>query len=253
MGYQSKTLVGNFNWLCNTFVKCAGGTESVTLGDISVDTDIWSDSNIAILDDGGSVKRYYHEGLTRTVSETYVYWPKASRTTAGVAGWYLYDDGDAEYPMNGKQIPLGQAYCVTCVGGEEGVTITFNGQVYDNTVPYNMVLNFNWLGNCAPTSIKMSEITVDTDLWSDSNIAILDDGGSVKRYYHEGLGRMVSETYVYWPKASRTTAGVAGWYLYDDGDAEYPMNGKEIEAADSFCVTCVGGEEGVTVTLPSAL
>ena len=253
VGYLNKTLSGNFNWFCNTFVKCGGTKDTITLGDIGVDTDVWSDSNIAFLNDTGAVKKFYHEGLGKTVFETYVYWPKASKTEAGVAGWYILDDEDAEYPMNDKVIPLGQSYCITCNGGEEGCTITFNGQVYDDTVSYGLTSNFNWFGNCAPANIKLGDITVDTDVWSDSNIAFLNDTGAVKKFYHEGLGKTVFETYVYWPKASKTEAGVAGWYILDDEDAEYPMNDKVIDAADSFCVTCNGGEEGCTFTLPSAL
>ena len=253
MGYQGKTLTLNFNWLCNTFVKCGGDKESITLGDIAVDTDVWSDSNISFLNDTGAVKKYYHEGLGMTVNETYVYWPKASKTDAGIAGWYLLDDEDAAYSMNNVVVPLGQSYCVNCAGGEQGVKITYNGQVYDDTVSYNLTLNFNWLGNCAPAGIKMGDITVDTDVWSDSNISFLNDTGAVKKYYHEGLGMTVNETYVYWPKASKTDAGIAGWYLLDDEDAAYSMNNVVIDAADSFCVNCAGGEQGVTVTLPSAL
>ena len=253
MGYQSKTLTLGFNWLCNTFIKCGGTKDTLTLGDIAVDTDVWSDSNIALLNDTGAVKKFYHEGLGATVFESYVYWPKASKTDAGVAGWYLMEDYDAEYPMNDKVIPLGQSYCVTGADGEEGCAMTYNGQVYDDSVSYGMTLGFNWLGNCAPANVNLGDITVDTDLWSDSNIAFLNDTGAVKKFYHEGLGATVFESYVYWPKASKTDAGVAGWYLMEDYDAEYPMNEKVIEGAASFCVTCADGEESVTVTLPSAL
>ena len=124
VGYQSKTLTLNFNWLCNTFIKCGGTKDSITLGDIAVDTDVWSDSNIAFLNDTGAVKKFFHEGLGTQVNEAYVFWPKASKTDAGVAGWYLMEDYDAEYPMNNVEINGSDSFCVTCVGGEEGVTVT---------------------------------------------------------------------------------------------------------------------------------
>ena len=251
MGYLNKTLGSNFNWLCDTFVKCGGTKDSITLGDISVDLDVWSDSQINILNGNGGVKKIVHDQLGQ-VSEIYVYWPKASKTEAGVAGWYLYEDEDAVYPMNEKTLSLGESYCVVCVSGEEGCTLTFNGQVFDDTVSYNLTGNFNWLGNCAPSQITLGDISVDLDVWSDSQINILNGNGGVKKIVHDQLGQ-VSEIYVYWPKASKTEAGVAGWYLYEDEDAVYPMNGKTIDPADSFCVVCVSGEEGCTFTLPSAL
>ena len=253
VGYNTKTLGSNFNWLCNTFIPTSGNKDALTLGDITVDTEVWSDSQINILNANGGVKKFVHAGLGMEVFETYVYWPKANKTDAGVAGWYLIQDEDAAYPMNDKQFTLGESYCVTCVAGEEGATMTFSGQVYTNTVSFTLGGNFNWLGNCAPATITLGDIAVDTDVWSDSQINILNANGGVKKFVHEGLGIQVFETYVYWPKASKTDAGVAGWYLYQDEDAAYPMNDKVIGASESFCVTCVSGEEGCTFTLPSAL
>ena len=62
----------------------------------------------------------------------------------------------------------------------------------------------------------------------------------------------VMESYCYWD-AEYTQAGVAGWYIGEDYSAEYPRNDRVINAGDAFCVSCSGGEEGATFTLPSAL
>ena len=58
---------------------------------------------------------------------------------------------------------------------------------------------------------------------SYSEIQFLTSGGANAYVDHDQLGHVI-QSYTYWADPAWTDAGVAGWYLYDDNDAAYPMN-----------------------------
>ena len=182
--------------------------------------------------------------------ESYVYWNEDD-SDCGVGGWFLFDDGDADYPRNDRVVKLGDAYCISCAGSSEvGAKVTFAGVVSEETTPKAIAAGFNYYGNCAPSQMKLGDITVDDTKFRSSSIDFLDDGGANAFIDDPDLGYVI-ESYVYWNEDD-SDCGVAGWFLFDDGDAEYPRNDRPLQAGEAFCVSCAGSSEvGATFTLPA--
>ena len=251
VGYQNKEMtVANFNYECATFQAVGKARDAQTLGDIKA-SEGFSFSEIQFLTSGGANAYVEHPQLGRVI-QSYTYWADPEWTTAGVAGWYLYDDADGEYPMNDVVVPMGQAYCVWMAGEELGETLNYAGEVANTAVPLTFnVANFNYVGNCTPTKIELGDI-VASENFSFSEIQFLTSGGANAYVDHPQLGRVI-KSYTYWADPEWTTAGVAGWYLYDDADGAYPMNDVELEAGQAFCVWVAGEEVGEGISIPSAL
>ncbi len=249
VGYQTKAMEANFNWWCNTFVPVGKSATELTLGDITPSSGFVF-STIDFVDDQGAVVVLNDPDVGDGVMKSYTYW-NAGDAVAGVAGWYLYDDARAEYPKNDVPLKLGEAYIAACYSGEEGETLTYNGEVYKESMPYELASNFNWLGNCAPTDITLSDITVDSN-FVFSTIDFVDDQGAVVVLNDPDVGDGVMKSYTYW-NAGDAVAGVAGWYLYDDARAEHPKNDVVVPSGNAFIAACYSGEEDAVITLPSAL
>ena len=240
----------NFNYECATFQAVGKARDAQTLGDIKA-SEGFSYSEIQFLTSGGANAYVNHEQLGRVI-QSYTYWADPDWTTSGVAGWYLVDDTDGEYPMNDVVIPLGQAYCVWVEGNEVGETLNYAGEVPNSAVALTFDhANFSYVGNCTPVDIKLGDITA-SEGFSYSEIQFLTSGGANAYVNHEQLGRVI-QSYTYWSDPEWTTAGVAGWYLVDDTDGEYPMNDVDIAAGKAFCVWVEGNEVGESISMPSAL
>ncbi len=220
------------------------------LGDIGInDSNIFISSMIEFLTSDGANAKIVDSNLGE-VTESYVYWP-AEFAAAGVAGWYLYADSNAEYPKNDRVIEFGEGYCLTLASGEEGAKLVYSGAVAQESTPKTLGDNFNYLGNCSPVDITIGDLTVNDDIFISSMVEFLTNQGANVIINDPVLGA-VSESYVYWP-AEFAAAGVAGWYLYADSNAEYPKNDRVIKAGEAFCVTHAAGEDGAIIVLPSAL
>ena len=97
VGYQNKGMAtANFNFECATFQAVGKARDAQTLGDIKA-SENFSYSEIQFLTSGGANAYVEHPQLGR-VKQSYTYWADPDWTEAGVAGWYLYDDADGEYP-----------------------------------------------------------------------------------------------------------------------------------------------------------
>ncbi len=241
----------NFNWWCNTFVPVGKTTDQLTLGDITVDPSEFKFSSIDFLDQNGSGLLFDDPDVGKGVLASYTYWT-AEDATAGVAGWYLVEDTNAEYPRNSRVMQLGESYIAVCYSGEEGAQLTFNGEVCKESMTYKLTENYNWLGNCAPADITLGDITVDPSEFKFSSIDFLDQNGSGLLFDDPDVGKGVLASYTYWT-AGDATAGVAGWYLVEDTSAEYPRNSRVVPSGSAFIAVCYSGEEGAVFTLPSAL
>ena len=239
----------NFNWWCNTFVPVGKTATDLTLGDITPSEDFVY-STIDFLDDSGNTMVINDPDVGDGVAKSYTYWTETD-AAAGVAGWYLYEDYSAEYPRNDISLKLGEAYIAACYPGEDGASLTYDGEVYKDSMPYDLTENFNWLGNCAPAQINLGDITVD-ETFVYSTIDFLDDSGNTMVFNDPDVGDGVAKSYTYWTETD-AAAGVAGWYLYEDYSAEYPRNSVAIPAGDAFIAACYPGEEGAVFTLPSAV
>lgn len=123
MGYQTKSIGSGFNYYCNTFVPCDKTKTTVTLGDITVDSDAFMVSTIDFLNSDGT-NHYFDDGDDKGKAESYIYIPQNYAET-GVAGWYQCEDSAGTGTCyNDRVIKLGEAYCVSCVDGEEGASFT---------------------------------------------------------------------------------------------------------------------------------
>jgi len=239
----------NFNWWCNTFVPVGKSATELTLEDITPSSG-YVFSTIDFVDDQGATIVFKDSDLGEGTVKSYTYW-SAGDAAAKVAGWYLVDDTYAEYPKNDVPLKLGEAYIAYCYPNEEGETLTYNGEVYKESMPYELASNFNWLGNCAPVDITLSDITVDSN-FVFSTIDFVDDQGATVVFKDSDLGEGTVKSYTYW-SAGDAAAKVAGWYLVDDTYAKYPKNDVVISAGNAFIAYCYPGEEGSVFTLPSAL
>ena len=123
VGYQNKEMaVANFNYECATFQAVGKARDAQTLGDIKA-SDGFSYSEIQFLTSGGANAYVDHPQLGKVI-QSYTYWSDPDWTAAGVAGWYLVDDTDGEYPMNDVDIAAGKAFCVWIEGNEVGESIS---------------------------------------------------------------------------------------------------------------------------------
>ena len=242
--------VANFNYECATFQAVGKARDAQTLGDIKA-SEGFTYSEIQFLTSGGANAYVDHPQLGR-VKQSYTYWMDPEWSAAGVAGWYLVDDTDGEYPMNDVVVPLGQAYCVWVDSGEVNETLNYAGEVPSTAVPMTFkYANFNYVGNCTPVKITLGDI-VGSEGLSYSEIQFLTSGGANAYMDHPQLGR-VKKSYTYWMDPEWSAAGVAGWYLVDDTDGNYPMNSEELNPGQAFCVWVDSGEVGEGISIPSAL
>ena len=218
------------------------------LGDIDASDDFYA-SSIQFLTSGGATAKVDHPQLGN-VYATYKFW-WAEDTTAGVRGWYLDADSDAEYPQNDRVIKAGEAFCVDLDAYELDATLNFAGEVdgEDNVLSFSHV-KFSYVGNSSPVDITLGDIDASDDFYA-SSIQFLTSGGATAKVDHPQLGNVYA-TYKFW-WAEDTTAGVRGWYLDADGDAEYPQNDRVIKAGEAFCVDLDAYEQDATITIPSAL
>ena len=248
IGYQQKGFGRDFNYVCPTFIPIEG-TTTITLGDIEASDDFYA-SKIEFLTPDGANDTVTIDGLG-TVTKSYKFF-FAEDAAANVRGWYLVADEKGQYPQNDVPISLGSAYCVTRDGGEPDAYLTYTGKVYtnnDQSITLSFGRDFNYVGNCTPTTITLGDIEASDDFYA-SKIEFLTPDGANDTVTIDGLGT-VTKSYKFF-FAEDAAANVRGWYLVADEKGQYPQNDLKIGAGDAFCVTRDGGEPNCTITLPTA-
>ena len=251
VGYLNKYTKIGFNYNCCTFVACDKTKETMTLGDIKPDGNVFMYSTIDFLNPDGT-NHYLEEGPDAGKMESYIFIP-AEYTGTGIEGWYHSDDTSGDNKCyNDRIIKLGEAYCVSCIEGEEDAAITYSGVVSDEETTFYVELGFNYLGNCAPKQIGLGDITADGNVFMYSTIDFLNPDGT-NHYLEEGPDAGKMESYIFIP-AEYAGTGIEGWYHSDDtsGDGKC-YNDRPVAAGDAFCVSCIDGEEGAAFVLPAAL
>lgn len=112
----------DFAYVGASFVPVSGDKAAMTLADFSASDDFIF-STVQFWTSGGANQRVT-VGKFANVMAKYVYWADASWTTAGVAGWYLEDDLNAEYPQNDVEIPAGGGFIINRYSSETAVSVS---------------------------------------------------------------------------------------------------------------------------------
>ncbi len=114
---MNKYIDSGFNYYCNTFVACDKTKETMTIGDIKPDGNVFIASSIDFLNPDGT-NHYLEDGPDAGKVESYIFIPEEF-AIVGVEGWYHIEDASGEGKCyNDRIIKLGEAYCVSCVEGE---------------------------------------------------------------------------------------------------------------------------------------
>ena len=227
VGYNSAaTLAGDNIYRVATFEGVAGGSETFTLGQISIgDADFaWYNMDyVATVDAYGSQEQYY------------TWDPDANE---GAGGWFACDSDcniDADSPADNVELPLNKGLIIR---SENGVDLTFAGAVMaGDTALYGVAGDNTYTGNFTPSTITLGDIVVgDEDFaWYNMDyIATIDAYGSQDLYY------------TWDPDAN-------GWFACDSDcnvDAEAPANNVEFEPNMGFLFRT---ENGASLNIPSPI
>lgn len=218
VGYQTKQTVSGFNFLAPTF-EPVDGTGYINIQDIKISGENMTDSvdNLQILDEGGAT------------TATYFYMTKE---TSGLEadGWV---DGDL-WALTDVSLPCGAGVLIDTAN--DGVDVTFAGQVSTTDTEVESVTGFNFTGNNSPAVINIQDILIVGENVTDSvdNLQILDEGGAT------------IATYFYMTKE---TSGLEadGWV---DGDL-WALADMTIEPGQGVLIDTAN--DGVIISIPAAL
>ena len=250
MGYQTQTVVGSgITWSLATFKQIDKELSAQTLSSFAIPTDqgfVSGDTIVLeIYDETGSL-----EGAYSFVDEG-----NASLYGLSVTGWYplekmQYWEATDDDCANDVVVPYGKGVIIT--SSEADTTLTFAGQVVDESKTYDVVGGgITWTGNSTPVNLKLGDLAIPTDQGFVSGdtlvLEIYSETGSL-----EGAYSFVDEG-----NASLYGLSVTGWY---------PLEKMQYwEATDDDCanetvsvptgkmVIITSGEADTTLTLPNPM
>lgn len=251
MGYQNKTVTGNngITWVLSTFKQIENGLEAQTLASFAFPTDQNFSSGDSIMleiyDETGSL-----EGEYSFVDEA-----NAAGYGLSATGWYPLEatrywtvtDADC---ANDVVVPFGKGVIIT--SGEADTSVTFAGQVLDQSVSFEVTGNngITWTGNATPVDLTLGDLALPTDQNFSS-------GDSIMLEIYNESGSLVGE-YSFVDEANAAGYGLSatGWYPLEatrywtvtDADC---ANDVSIPAGKMVIIT--SGEADTTLTLPKVL
>ncbi len=204
-------------------------------------------SSIMFLTPGGATPRV--DFKSKKVPQKYVWWTEDDEPEDG-AGWYLYDDDDAEINQGELPIPFGTGFLVYRNGAETEANLVYAGEVQQEPITLNFPnTQYNILGNCSPVDLSLADITPN-EKFVQSSIMFLTPGGATPRV--DFKSKKVPQKYVWWTEDDEPEDG-AGWYLYDDDDAEINQGALPIKAGEGFLVYRNGAESEAELQIPSPI
>lgn len=251
VGYQTKELTDNFNFIVNTFKPVGSESATMKLSDIVPTGTTIGGTILSLLDDGGATAMVSDvEDLGEVYAEFYYLDAASAATYKLTPGWYLSEDSDFAYCQNDREIRLGQGYMVDNQDGD--VSLTFSGEVNKEDIPLDIIDNFNFTGNATPSIAKLGDYVPTGTTIGGTILALLDDGGATAMVTDvEDLGDVYAEFYYLDPTSAATFRLTPGWYLSDDSDFAYCQNDREIAPGAGFMIDNQDGE--IALSIPTAL
>ncbi len=253
VGYQNVDLIsGEYNTGVSTFLQVGKEKTTQTLGAIAFDNASSMGSVLQLVAADGSTLTVDHDELGE-VSAMFVYLNESDYADFGASssGWYLLDDGEFLYPMNGYVLPYGTGFLVDC--GDEASKIVYSGEVLKGTQSVALTGGeYNMTGNATPSEQTLGDFNLDNASSMGSVLMLVAPDGSTPNINHDELGE-VSAMFIYLNESDYADFGASapGWYLLDDGEFLYSMNSYPIPAGKGFLIDC--GDEAAELVMPSVL
>ena len=181
------------------------------------DEDATGADSISIMDEGGNPLATY-------------FWSPAEWFGGDKSGWVDGDTGTlAETSLdNGLSVLLDSA---------DTATVTVSGEVSSTDSMVISQAGFNFVGNSTPVTIDIQDIQIDIsdeDATGADSISILDEGGNPLATY-------------FWSPAEWFGGEKSGWVDGDTGSL------AEVDLAPGQGVLVDASDEGITITVPTAL
>ena len=251
MGYQQKTINGgnSFTWLTSTLPQVGASLEEQALKAFALPTDA------GFLSGDSIVLSIY--GADGALEGEYSFLDEGNAATWGLTktGWYPYekiinweatDDDNADNTV----IPHGRG--VVIMSGEDDTTVTFAGEVLDQstTITVNGNNAFTWTGNATPVDLTLGDfaLPVDAGFLSGDSIVLSTYGAD---------GALEGE-YSFLDEGNAATWGLTktGWYPYEkiiNWEATDDDCANDVSVPAGKMTIIMSGEADATLTIPSAL